>query len=277
VLTRGYARPDPKSQLVVSDGNEILAEARLAGDEPYLLAKNLLGIAAVVCNPDRIAAGRWAIENLGSEVFVLDDGFQHRRLHRDLDIVTIDATNPWGGGRMLPYGRLREPAAGLSRAGCIVITRVDQIEDVSSLENSIQQLAPAVPIFTSRMVTTGIRTLDDQPANLDLQQPLAAFGGVGNPGSFFDHLSREGLTPVYCRTFPDHHNYTRDDLAQIEGDAELHGAKALLTTAKDAVKLSPESLNLPCFVVDVQISIDDDARLVEMIRNACRHTPTSVE
>jgi len=273
VLTRGYARANPKSQLVVSDGNTILAEQHLAGDEPYLLAKNLMGIAAVICNPDRIAAGQWAIENLASEVFVLDDGFQHQRLHRDLDIVTIDATNPWGGGNVLPYGRLREPATGLSRAGCIVITRSDQVEEVDSLKNSIQQFAPGVPIFTSRMMTTGLRSLDSRPAKLDKSLPLGAFGGVGNPDSFFDHLSREGLTLVYCRTFPDHHPYTRDDLAQIEGDAELHGAKVLLTTAKDAVKLSPESFNLPCFVVDVQISIDDDARLIEMIRNACYNPP----
>jgi len=277
VLTRGYARPDQKSQLVVSDGNTILTEQHLAGDEPYLLAKNLLGIAAVICNPDRIAAGRWAIENLASEVFVLDDGFQHQRLHRDLDIVTIDATNPWGDGGLLPYGRLREPAAGLSRAGCVVITRSDQVEEVDSLKTSIQQLAPGVSIFTSRMVTTGIRTLDGHRADFDRQVPLAAFCAVGNPGSFFDHLRREGLTPVSSRSFPDHHNYTPDELAEIENSAAAHGAKILLTTAKDAVKLSPESFNLPCFVVDVQITIDDDARLIEMIRNACTNKLSSGE
>ena len=267
VLTRGYARPNQKSQLVVSDGNTILAEQHLAGDEPYLLAKSLLGIAAVICNPDRLAAGQWAIENLQSEVFVLDDAFQHQRLHRDLDIVTVDATNPWGGGSLLPYGRLREPPAGLSRAACIVITRSDQVEDVTSLKNSIQQLAPGVPVFSSRMVTTEIRTLDERPANFDKRGPVAAFCGVGNPDSFFDHLSREGLTPVYSRSFPDHHNYTQADFDGIENSAQAHGAKILLTTAKDAVKLSPASFKLPCFVLDVQILIDDDARLIELIRN----------
>ena len=277
VLTRGYARPDQKSQLVVSDGNTILADQYLAGDEPYLLAKNLMGIAAVICNADRIAAGQWAIENLASEVFVLDDGFQHQRLHRDLDIVTIDATNPWGDGSLLPYGRLREPAAGLSRAGCIVITRADQVEEIDSLKTSIQQLAPGVPVFTSRMVTTGIRTLDGQPAPFDRQLPLAAFCGVGNPGSFFDHLRREGLTPVFSRSFPDHHNYTPNELVEIENSAEAHGAKILLTTAKDAVKLSSASFKLPCFVLDVQIAIDDEARLIEMIRKACRNPPIPIE
>jgi len=130
-----------------------------------------------------------------------------------------------------------------------------------------------VPVFTSRMVTTGIRTLDDRPANFDRHQPLAAFCGVGNPGSFFDRLPREGLAPVFSRSFPDHHNYSPNDLAEIEDSAEAHGAKILLTTAKDAVKLSPASFKLPCFVLDVQISIDDDARLIELIRNACSITP----
>ncbi|HUS12956.1 MAG TPA: tetraacyldisaccharide 4'-kinase, partial [Pyrinomonadaceae bacterium] len=109
VLTRGYGRPNPSSQVLVSNATEIFADERQSGDEPYLLAKDLVGVAAVVCNPDRVAAGKWALENLRSEVFVLDDGFQHLRLARDLDIVTLDATNPWGGGSLLPYGRLREP------------------------------------------------------------------------------------------------------------------------------------------------------------------------
>ena len=112
MLTRGYGRSNPQSQVVVSDGNKLLASEREAGDEPYLLARNLIGFAAVVSNPDRVAAGEWAIKNLGSEVFVLDDGFQHLHLSRNLDIVTIDATNPWGGGSLLPYGRLREPRSG---------------------------------------------------------------------------------------------------------------------------------------------------------------------
>src|SRR5207244_13507260 len=151
VLTRGYGRANPSTQVVVSDGAELLASEQEAGDEPFLLARNLLGIAAVVSNPNRAAAGEWAIENLRSEVFVLDDAFQHLRLARDLDIVTIDATNPWGGGHLLPYGRLREPRSGLARADCIVITRTDQANDVESLKREIENLIHNRRIFTSRM------------------------------------------------------------------------------------------------------------------------------
>src|SRR2546421_6162984 len=146
VLTRGYGRSDPKAQVVVSNGAELLAGEREAGDEPYLLAKNLVGTAAVISNSDRVAAGRWAIEKWTTEVLVLDDGFQHLRLSRDLDIVTVDATNPWGGGSLLPYGRLRESPRGLSRADCVVITRAEQAQDLTTIKDAVQQFVGKAPI-----------------------------------------------------------------------------------------------------------------------------------
>lgn len=271
VLTRGYGRANPQSQVVVSDGNKLLASEREAGDEPYLLAQNLLGIAAVVSNPDRLAAGEWAIKNLGSEVFVFDDGFQHLRLARDLDIVTIDATNPWGGGTLLPYGRLREPRVGLSRADCIVVTRTEQVEDTVSLNESVQRFAGAIPVFNSRMMTSGIRGLNGESVdNESLRaQPLAAFCGVGNPESFFNQLRQEGYTPVFTRAFADHHNYSQADLNRLIKEAKDHGARGLITTAKDALKLASLELELPCYVLEIRISIDDDARLLKMILAVC--------
>ena len=272
VLTRGYGRANPKSQVVVSDGNKLLAGAEESGDEPYLLAQNLIEIAAVISNPDRVAAGNWAIKNLASEVFVLDDGFQHLPLARDLEIVTIDATNPWGGGRLLPYGRLREPQAGLSRADCVVVTRTEQVEDVTSIKNTIGQLAGSIPVFSSRMVTSEIRRLDGQGVDKEslLAQTVAAFCGVGNPDSFFKHLRREGFMPAFNRAFPDHHNYSQADIDGLVIEAKANGAQSLITTAKDAIKLSTLELELPCQVLDIKISIDDDARLVGMIRAACQ-------
>src|SRR5215211_4895060 len=123
VLTRGYGRADESRRVVASDGARVLAEVAECGDEPRLLAERLLGAAAVVCDRDRVAAARWAREELGAEVFVLDDGFQHLRIARDLDIVTLDATAPWGGGHLLPRGRLREPVSGLARADCAAHAR----------------------------------------------------------------------------------------------------------------------------------------------------------
>ena len=272
VLTRGYGKANPQTQVVVSDGNHVVAGEVKAGDEPYLLATGLLGIAAVISNPERISAGQWAIKNLGSEIFVLDDGFQHLRLARDLDIVTIDATNPWGGGSLLPYGRLREPRAGLSRADCIVITRTEQVEDLVEIKDAVQRLAGAIPVFSSRMATSGIHSLDNAIVDKKgiVSQPVAAFCGIGNPESFFNHLRREGYTLSFTRAFADHHNYNQADMARLVADAKASGATGLMTTAKDAIKLSTFELELPCHVLDIQISIDDDDRLIELIRNACR-------
>lgn len=275
VLTRGYGRENPNTQVVVSDGTQLLAAERAAGDEPFLLAQNLLGVAAVIANPDRVAAGQWAIENLQTEVFVLDDGFQHFRLARDLDIVTIDATNPWGGGTLLPYGRLRETRAGLSRADCVVITRTDQADDLESTRAEIKRLVGPKPVFLSRMLTSSVRRLGD---NADLKplgslgsKAVAAFCGVGNPESFFRQLRHEGCAPVLTRAFADHHQYNQAEVDALVEAATARGAEALVTTAKDAIKLADLELKLPCYVLEIQISIDDEARLKEIIHAACQN------
>src|SRR5688500_1452582 len=181
ILTRGYGRENPQRQVIVSDGKTILATPSEAGDEPYLLATKLLGSAAVICNADRISAGRYAIESFGTDCFILDDGFQHLRLARDLNIVTIDATNPWGGGQLLPYGRLREPLSGLRRADCVVLTRCDQTEteNLETLKAEIRDLIRG-PLFESVM-----RPLH-KPHSTD---PVAAFCAVGNQFSFFRQLT----------------------------------------------------------------------------------------
>ncbi len=269
VLTRGYGREDPRKQVVVSDGVQLLAGERETGDEPFLLGKNLLGIAAVIANPNRVAAGKWAIEKWGTRVFVLDDGFQHLRLARDLDIVTIDATNPWGGGSLLPAGRLREPRAGLSRADCVVITRADQVKDLASIRAAVERLVGAAPIFSSRMATSAIRRLDGESVEMGSlrSQTLGAFCGVGNPESFFTHLRREGCATAFTRAFADHHNYNQSELDALVSEAKDHGAEGLITTAKDAIKLPALELEIPCYVLDIQISIDEADSLVKIIRD----------
>ncbi|HEX9422823.1 MAG TPA: tetraacyldisaccharide 4'-kinase [Pyrinomonadaceae bacterium] len=268
VLTRGYGRESPKTQVVVSNGIDLLAGERDAGDEPFLLARNLLGIAAVIANPNRVAAGQWALEELNTEVFVLDDGFQHLRLARDLDIVTIDATNPWGGGSLLPYGRLREPRSGLSRADCIVLTRAAQVEDSASIKKAVERLAGAVPIFSAHMETSRIRRLEGEDVDQETLQAeqLGAFCGVGNPQSFFSHLRHEGIALAFTHAFSDHHNYKQLELEALVKEARARGAIGLITTAKDATRLSSLKLELPCYVLEIQIRIGEEDRLIEIIR-----------
>ncbi len=275
VLTRGYGRSNPEAQVVVSDGNEVRASVLESGDEPLLLATNLQGIAAVVSNRDRVAAGEWAVKNLRSEVFVLDDGFQHLRLFRDLDIVAIDATNPWGGGALLPSGRLRESPLGLSRADCVVITRSDQVADICSIKSIVQGIAGSVPVLSSRMVTSGFRKVDGETVDAAAvrSQPIGAFCGVGNPTSFFNHLRREGFKLEFTRTFPDHHRYTQSELDDLTRTAKASGAQSLLTTAKDATKLQAFSLGITCSAVEIQISIDEADLLVNLIRKVISSQP----
>ena len=160
VLTRGYGRADEGRRVVASDGARVLAEVWECGDEPRLLAERLVGAASVVCDRDRVAAARWARAELGAEVFVLDDGFQHLRIARDLDIVTVDATAPWGGGHMLPRGRLREPASGLARAGCVVITRAELADDLAALRAEVARASGGrAAIVASRVRTRGLARL----------------------------------------------------------------------------------------------------------------------
>jgi tetraacyldisaccharide 4'-kinase len=272
VLTRGYGRVNPQSQVVVSDGNVLLSDEVASGDEAFLLAQSLMGIAAVVSNPNREAAGKWAIENLGTEVFVLDDGFQHLRLARNLDLVTIDSTNPFSNGRLLPYGRLREPVTSLSRAGAILLTRTDQVEDWQQIKTEAERLAPGVPVFSSRMTTVSVRGLQGEPQPLDelRRQPVGAFCGVGNPESFFNHLRSGGLTMGFTRAFIDHHRYRESDVQELVEQAKTNGCQALVTTAKDAPKLSALKLDLPCYVLDIKIVIDDEQELINLIEKACQ-------
>ena len=267
VLTRGYGRANPETQVVVSDGSRVLVDERQAGDEPYLLAGKLIGVAAVIANADRVAAGHWAIRNLGANAFVLDDGFQHLRIARDVDIVTIDATNPWGDGALLPHGRLREEIDGLSRAHGIVITRSDEVEGIDYLRKSIQKHTSA-PVFTSRMVTAALQTIHGEPAdqNTLTSASVAAFCGIGNPTSFFTHVRRAGARVVLTRAYADHHLYQQHEIDRLMERAKAAGATALVTTAKDAVKLSALRFELPCYKLEIEIAVDEGEQLVEFIR-----------
>src|SRR6185295_16175968 len=256
ILTRGYGRKDPHLQVIVSDGYGVLASPSEAGDEPYLLATKLAGQAAVISSADRIAAGQEAIKDFGTEVFVLDDGLQHLRLARDLNIVCIDATNPWGGGRLLPYGRLRESLEGMRRADCVVLTRCDQVDGVETLRGEVLELTGGKPIFESRMRPVRVTSLKNGP-EISLPGRVGAFCAVGNPSSFFESLRGLGYELGLERAFADHHAYSQSDVDALDKLARQVGANALITTAKDAVKLKGMAFSLPCYVLEIEIVIDD--------------------
>ena len=276
VLTRGYGRADERRRVVASDGERVLADVRECGDEPRLLAERLIGAASVVCDRDRVGAARWAREALGADAFVLDDGFQHLRIARDLDIVTLDATAPWGGGRLLPRGRLREPPAALARAGCVVITRAELAGDLENLRAEAVRLSGGrAAVISSRVRTRALSPLNppsDSPnaehEGRGVAGPAAAFCAVGNPRAFFEHLRRDGLELRHARAFPDHHAFTQKDVEEVAREAARRGARALLTTAKDAVKLRGFDFPLPCYVVETELEFEDEGRLLGLIREA---------
>jgi tetraacyldisaccharide 4'-kinase len=269
VLTRGYGRENESEQVVVSDGVRILAGAREGGDEPRLLAEMLEGKAAVISNANRVAAARWAIENLNSTVFILDDGFQHLALARDLDLLVVDATNPWGGGRLLPGGRLREPLSGLARADAIVITRSELAADVKALSEEIKKLSGGRPVFISKTKQVRLRPLEltEDKSAADLPQPIAAFCGIGNPQAFFAQL-RNDHTLVHSKSFRDHHRYTQSDIDAFVADSSQNQARSIVTTAKDAVKLGGLKFEIPCYVSEIDLSFDNERELVGMLMKA---------
>ncbi len=278
ILTRGYGRDNQQKRVLVSDGEKILADARAAGDEPLELAKKLLGKAVVIADADRVAAAKWATENFSASAFVLDDAFQHRRAMRDLDIVVLDATNPFGNSKALPFGILREPLENLGRADLIIITRANLVDEkqIANYKLRIANYNPDCPIFTAENEISNLVKLEDFLSDIQpttdrpaLAPPTTdhcfAFCALGNPDNFFEQLRLENFNPAATRKFPDHHRYTQNDIAKLEAEARQTRAEILLTTAKDAVKLTNLKFELPCYVVESALVFDDEKKLHEII------------
>ncbi|HQZ83544.1 MAG TPA: tetraacyldisaccharide 4'-kinase [Pyrinomonadaceae bacterium] len=254
ILTRGYGRKS-KGRVLVSNGREILEDVLTAGDEPVEMANRLLKKAVVVADADRAAAAAWTKDEFGVNVFVLDDAFQHRQAARDVNIVCIDATDPFGGGKLLPAGRLREPVESLSRADAVVITRAGS-RDLADIKAEILRVAPSVPIFEARAKIVGLRELRASVGTSIAHKKGFAFCGIGSPENFFSQLERENYDLAGRKSFRDHHKYAPADVKHLEASAGKTGASYFLTTAKDAVKLAELSFSLPVFIVDITVVID---------------------
>jgi tetraacyldisaccharide 4'-kinase len=210
-------------------------------DEALVLEENLPDVPHLQ-GPDRLRWAHAAVEELESEVLVLDDGFQHRRLARDLDLVLLDATDPWGGGRLLPRGLLREPLSSLRRAGVVVLTRCDQATpgQLDAIRRRVRRLAPAAPVVETTHRPVALADCEGGELALEVLRgrTVAAFCGIGNPGAFRRTLAGLGADVCDFRTYPDHHRYGRDDVEELRTWARALGPGALVvTTQKDLVKL----------------------------------------
>lgn len=262
ILTRGYGRKSPTKRIVVSDGGSILASAEDAGDEPRELAERLGGKAVIIADPDRVSAGIFATDAFKPTVFLLDDGFQHRKIFRDFDIVCVDATNPFGNGKTLPFGILREPPGNLRRAHTIVITRGNLVtaDKLSKLKERISREAPDAELVVTNLEFVDIRELKGE-GRLDRDLRALAFCGLGNPDNFYGLLRQDGFNIVGTHSFKDHHRYSQNDIDNLTVIAKDLDAEALVTTEKDAVKLSSLKVGVPCFAASVQIGFPPNEKL----------------
>lgn len=239
IVSRGYGRQDESAVEIVSDGRSgvVLAPDR-AGDEPAMMAHRLPKVPVVVAS-DRFQAGMAAVKGFGPDVIILDDGYQHRRLRRDLNIVLVDASDPFGNCRLFPAGILREPLGALGRADVILITQVDRAASLDELKRAIGRHTGA-PIVTARYVPADIvdiTTGEARPYTALRGSRVLAFAGIARPESFFSLLRTLGAQVTAVRTYPDHYRYTRSDLAGIFPQAVDNNAVMIVTTEKDAVRL----------------------------------------
>lgn len=258
ILSRGYGVQIKKVQ-VISDRENLLVPFPRAGDEPYLLARQLPGIP-VLTGVDRYQAGLKAWELFRPDLFLLDDGFQHLPLHRDHDLVLLDASRPFGNGRLLPRGTLREPLSTLHRPLTLVLTRYQESRHWRQLE-TIRAAFPECnlirALFRHQQVVSYPR---GQALALDslVNHKLFAFAGLARPGVFAESLQELGILPVDYAVFPDHYPYKLLDIQQMVSQARQLGAEALITTAKDWVRLpTPWDQELPLLVLGLEVELMD--------------------
>lgn len=250
VLSRGYGREGHRDFVLVSDGKDVLVDAREGGDEPVELARTIPGLVVAV-GADRARAAETLLDKLGPHVILLDDGFQHRRLARDVDLVCFDCTEPDSSLHLLPAGRLREPLRNLKRAHAVVLTRWSESCRVPEHGE--------VPTIRATSRVVGYTRLDTEGDSLDAEafrdETVSLALGLARPERVLESLDAHVAHVVARR---DHHRWSDAELRGIVDEAKAKGARALLTTGKDAVKMSfSNSVPLPVYRIDVETEILD--------------------
>lgn len=255
------------------------AEAGTRNDEAIELERKLPDVPHLQ-DPDRIAAATIAVEELGCQMILLDDGFQHRRIHRDLDIVLVDALEPFGFEHVFPRGTLREPLCGLRRAHVVVLTRADMIdrEQRQAIRQKVVLLAPHATWAEVIHAPEELLASDGKAEGIGQLRgvSVAAFCGIGNPAGFRHTLNACGYQVAAMKEFPDHYRYQRDDIEQLARWAGQTGASAIVCTAKDLVKIGVERLGtLPLRALTIGMEFVDgqpqlEARLAELAQSVAR-------
>ena len=270
ILTRGYGRRSIEDALVIPAG--VPVPSWKTGDEPQILLRS--GAAHIGIGSDRHAVGCMIERTLGAVVFLLDDGFQHWRLRRDLDIVLIDALNPFSGGAVFPLGFLREPVEALRRAGAIVITRTQPGRLYAGIRRQIRAVNANAPVFLASVEPQN--WIHERTGNkIEVPPgPVVAFCGLANPASFWTTLADLQISPVSRWEFDDHHHYTQPELRTLALLGLDGGAASIVTTEKDAMNLPLSALDtlapMELYWLKIATHLDDEAGLLDQIEQVIR-------
>ena len=275
ILNRGYRAKWKGEVGVVSDGNTVFMTADEAGDEAYLLARSLPDIPVLI-GTDRTISGKYAVDNFNVDVVILDDGYQHWKLKRDLNILLVDAINVFGNGHMLPRGTLREPLNHLNRADMCLLTKVDQAakgacEEIRSTLAKYNERALVVESTHKPLGFIEIGNLFSKEKNEILSidtmrgHKIIAMSAIGNPASFEQTLSDIGAVITESLRFPDHHDYTEQEIREVMNQAEEQGAEAIVITDKDAVKIPQTLLSkkrpIPIYIISIEVTFINNAEV----------------
>jgi tetraacyldisaccharide 4'-kinase len=268
ILTRGYGRHSVDRQLILEPGAQV--KTVHTGDEPQIFLRS--GVAPLGIGADRFETGRRLHELFGADVLILDDGFQHVRLDREVDIVLIDALAPFGGGDVFPLGRLREPLPALARADVFVITRSDCAPGTWDIERSLRRHNAHAPVFRARALP--VHWVD---AGSGLQFPAhelpfsraAAFCGLGNPKSFWNVLDQLRIEVADRVAFDDHHAYRASEMRRLARQFLAAKAEVVLTTEKDAINFCEGGAALmaplPVYWLKIRMEIDREAEFLAFV------------
>ncbi len=242
---------------VVSDGHQVLLNSELAGDEPFMLARNLPGVVVLV-DKDRVKAGAYAIKRFGCDTLVLDDGFQYMPLKGRLNLLLVDKTNPFGNGFLLPRGILREPIKHLKRASYVFLTKSKGVRD-EELEAMIRRFNPDAEIIECAHKPQYLQRIDgDERVSLAMLagKRIGAFSGIAAPESFEAFLRETGAKLGYTRRFLDHHRFEAEELSSVFAEALEARVEVLVTTEKDAVRIDAGTkFPMPCYYLRLEIEI----------------------
>ena len=267
ILSRGYRRKEApwwqrlftqviEKPLVVSDGRHVLLDSATGGDEPYMLASNLPGVAVVV-DRNRVKAGRYAVNRLGCDTLILDDGFQYQKLKHSIEVVLVDSTNPFGNGNLLPRGILREPVRNLRRADIVFLTKCRG--DVSAVKEEIRRFnttAEIVECNHTPKVLKDVWSREEFPLDWLRGKTVCTLSGIASPKGFENSLRHLGAKVVWCERYADHHRYDASEVLYALNRTADMGADALVTTEKDAVRFPRlETAPVKCLYLRIAIEI----------------------